>query len=193
MTNPASQYTEASSGALTPEQSAAYYAEPTPRARRARPATGKPHVLTDELGRRLPSRAGAVEYARDVIDWPRATTAVATAMAIGLRLDDTLVCWPRQEVIAADICAARQAVNISLTILEEHLIVVPLYLWRGNACTGCVYVMNVDGWLDDVIKDRVAVLRRVQYVRGPAVEADLVRTLPAGTELGAKRPQSRKR
>lgn len=148
-------------------------------------------VLTDERGRRVPGRMNAAEWARDAVDWKRGTSDVATAMAIALRLDDTLVCWPRQDRIAADICATDRTVRNSMEKLESHRVGARLWLWRGDECSGCVYTLNVDGWLDDIFSDRIAILQRVVYVRNRAVSLDLpIRQLPAGTELSARQPKN---
>lgn len=148
-------------------------------------------VLTYANGQRVPSRMGAVEWARDAVSWPRGTSAVAVAMAIALRLDDTLVCWPRQEVLAADVCATPRTIRNSMDDLEQHHVAVRLWLWRNDECSGCVYTLNVDGWLDDIIKDREAVLRRVAEVRRNGFTLGLnIRPLPEGTELSARQPEN---
>lgn len=140
---------------------------------------------------RVPSRMGAVEWARDVVNWSRATSAVALAMAIALRLDETLVCWPRQEVLAADICASGRTVRNAMDELESHRVGVRLWLWREDECSGCVYTLNVDGWLDDIITERDAVLRRVVDVRTRGFALGLnIRQLPKGTELSARQPEN---
>ena len=68
-------------------------------------------VLTYGDGlRRVPSRLGAVEWARDAVTHGT-TPVVALAMAIALRLDDSLVCWPTQQRLASDIRGAVRTVG----------------------------------------------------------------------------------
>ncbi|MCD0446431.1 hypothetical protein LO763_22710 [Glycomyces sp. A-F 0318] len=159
--------------------------------RPSRTYDGEKKSLTYGSGERVPSRLGAVEWARDAVDWPRATTAVAVAMALALRLDETLVCWPGQERLAADVCSTSRSVRTALRDLEDKHVVGVLYLWRGKEPSGCVYVLNVDGWLDDVLEDRPALLRRVVEVRERAFAMELsIRDLPKETELSTEAPRN---
>ena len=151
-------------------------------------------VLTYAPGKRMPSRMGAVEWARDAVNWEGAKGPhVLLAMAIALRIDDTLVCWPRQQLLAADTCLGVATVRRSLRELEAHKIAVALYLWRENETSGCVYALNVDGWLDDVIDSPDDLLKRVVYARNKGFELERnIRSLPKGTTLSARKPSNGK-
>lgn len=150
-------------------------------------------TLLTELGDRVPSRVAAVGWARDAVTEGNVYT-VATAMAVALRIDDSLVCWPRIALLCKDIRASDKSVRRASVQLQEQRVIAVLYLWRGEEPSGCVWVMNLDGWLDDVFDDRPALLRRVVAVREHAMRLQMhAQPLPAGTELSARRPANQHR
>ena len=156
----------------------------------ARKRTFDPETtLLTEDGQRVPGNGGAaVKWARDAVEAGTAAT-VAVAMDIALRADESLVCWPRVGTLARALKTSDKTVRRASKALQAQRVIAVLYLWRGNEPSGCVWVINADGWLDDVIDDREALLRRVVHVRREAVRLRLpVEPLPAGTELSARCP-----
>ena len=145
-------------------------------------------TLLTETGERVPARVSAVGWARDAVGEGNIYT-VATAMAVALRIDDSLVCWPRIAMLCKDIRASDKSVRRASVELQKQRIIAVLYLWRGEEPSGCVWVMNIDGWLDDVFEDRPALLRRVAAVRQNAMRLRMhAHPFPEGTELSARRP-----
>lgn len=146
-------------------------------------------TLLTEDGERVPGNGGAaVKWARDAVEAGTAAT-VAVAMDIALRADESLVCWPRVGTIAKALKTSDKTVRRASHDLQAQRVIGVLYLWRGNEPSGCVWVINADGWLDDVLDDRDALLKRVVYVRREAIRLRLpVQALPAGTELSARKP-----
>lgn len=112
--------------------------------------------------------------------------------AICMRIDDSLTCFPRRDLLRADTELSARTITRCIASLQTtgHLYVHALRNGNGQTCN--LYIPNINGWLDDVetvdeAMDRVmAVYRDRQEVGklfpdGASLAPDLCVTFPQET------------
>lgn len=125
------------------------------------PTSGR---ITDEQGKPVPGRWSAIDWAREV-KTGGGTSAKALLLAMCLRINDAMYCWPSWRLLGNDIEASRMTVFRALAALEVVEFVFPIATYNGFGQSSNLYVVNVDGWLDDLDSDKARILNRIEHIR----------------------------